>query len=60
MSDTTPARSAERMPRWVWKAVAIFWLGAVAALAVRDMWAPRRCVPIHESQRGNSFEGVSW
>jgi predicted PurR-regulated permease PerM len=39
MADTTPTRSAERMPRWVWKAVAIFWLGAVAALAVRDMWA---------------------
>lgn len=39
MPDTAPARSTDRMPRWVWKAVAIFWLGAVAALAVRDMWA---------------------
>ncbi len=27
------------MPRWVWQAVAIFWGGAVAALAVRSVWA---------------------
>ena len=29
----------DRMPRWVWKAVAIFWLGAILALLVRDTWA---------------------
>jgi len=27
------------MPRWVWKAVAVFWSGAVAALAFRSLWA---------------------
>ena len=29
----------DRMPRWVWTAVAIFWLGAILALLVRDTWA---------------------
>lgn len=38
MSDiATP--NPDRMPRWIWKAVAIFWLGAVLALAVRSVWA---------------------
>ena len=27
------------MPRWVWKAVAVFWGGAVAALAFRELWS---------------------
>jgi len=27
------------MPGWVWKAVAIFWLGALAALVLRELWA---------------------
>ncbi|MSX93672.1 MAG: AI-2E family transporter, partial [Actinobacteria bacterium] len=36
--DSAPDRLHDRMPRWVWKAVAIFWLGALAALAFRDMW----------------------
>ncbi|MEQ1702420.1 MAG: AI-2E family transporter [Ilumatobacteraceae bacterium] len=39
MSDITPSDTRDRMPRWVWKAVAIFWGGAVAALAVRSLWA---------------------
>jgi predicted PurR-regulated permease PerM len=37
MADIAP--SPDRMPRWVWKAVAIFWGGAVAALAFRSLWA---------------------
>ena len=39
MSDIVPTQPPDRMPRWVWKAVAIFWGGAVAALAVRSLWA---------------------
>ncbi|HNJ97135.1 MAG TPA: AI-2E family transporter, partial [Ilumatobacteraceae bacterium] len=39
MSHDAPATAADRMPRWVWKAVAIFWLGAVIALLVRDVWS---------------------
>ncbi len=39
MSDDAPASPAEPMPRWVWKAVAIFWFGAVIALLVRDVWS---------------------
>jgi hypothetical protein len=35
--DPTP--SPDRLPRWVWKAVALFWGGAVAALAFRSLWA---------------------
>lgn len=38
MSETTEP-SPDRMPRWIWKAVAIFWLGAVLALAARSVWA---------------------
>jgi predicted PurR-regulated permease PerM len=38
MSDITPIPSPERMPRWVWKAVAVFWGGAIVALAVRSVW----------------------
>jgi len=38
MSEAKPT-AYDRMPRWVWKAVAIFWLGAVLALLVRDTWA---------------------
>ena len=37
-ADASPPQY-DRMPRWVWKGVAIFWLGAVLALAVRDVWA---------------------
>jgi predicted PurR-regulated permease PerM len=38
MPDDSTTRIQNRMPRWVWKAVAIFWLGGLAALAFRDMW----------------------
>lgn len=35
MSDEPPSTSGrERMPRWVWKAVVVFWLGYLVALAV--------------------------
>ncbi len=37
--DSAPDRLHDRMPRWVWKAAAIFWLGAIGALAVRQVWA---------------------
>lgn len=39
MSHDAPASLPDRMPRWVWKAVAIFWFGAVIALLVRDIWS---------------------
>ncbi len=39
MSDSLPSPPSDRLPRWVWKAIAIFWGGAVAALAFRSMWA---------------------
>lgn len=39
MSDISPFSAPDRMPRWVWKAVAVFWGGAVLALAVRSVWA---------------------
>ena len=39
MSDIAPTPPSERMPRWVWKAVAVFWGGAIVALAFRSLWA---------------------
>ena len=39
MTLLDPTPSPDRLPRWVWKAVAIFWGGAVAALAFRSLWA---------------------
>jgi len=39
MTLLEPPPSPDRMPRWVWKAVAVFWSGAVAALAFRSLWA---------------------
>ncbi len=39
MSDDASPSPYDRMPRWVWKAVLIFWLGAIVALAVRELWA---------------------
>lgn len=33
--ETVDEQSAERMPRWVWRAVAIFWLGFLVSLAMR-------------------------
>ena len=40
MSDPDPDTLADRepMPRWVWKAVAVFWGGALVALALRSVW----------------------
>lgn len=29
---------SERMPRWVWRAVAVFWSGALVALVVRELF----------------------
>ncbi|MEI8239931.1 MAG: AI-2E family transporter [Actinomycetota bacterium] len=40
-SDETgdlPVARSDHMPRWVWKAVAVFWGGALAALLVRSVW----------------------
>lgn len=39
MTLLDPTPSPDRLPRWVWKAVAIFWGGAVAALAFQSLWA---------------------
>ncbi len=43
MSDPEPEPDAtldpEHLPRWVWKAVAVFWGGALLALALRSVWA---------------------
>ena len=30
--------SAQRMPRWVWKAVAVLWLGYLGMLAALELW----------------------
>lgn len=30
--------SEDRMPRWVWRAVAIFWIGAIVTLVVRELF----------------------
>src|SRR6187551_2933294 len=34
-----PLRSTSRMPRWVVPATAVFWTGALFALAVRFFWS---------------------
>ena len=39
MTLLEPTPSPDRLPRWVWKAVALFWAGAIAALAFRSLWA---------------------
>ena len=39
MSETEPWSPPEQMPRWVWKAVAIFWLGFIATVITRSVWA---------------------
>ena len=38
MSDPQQWSPPEHMPRWVWKAVAIFWLGYIVAIATRSVW----------------------
>ncbi len=36
MTDShLPDRAPEHMPRWVWKAMLVFWLGFVATIAGR-------------------------
>ncbi|MFM7044905.1 MAG: AI-2E family transporter [Ilumatobacteraceae bacterium] len=30
--------SAQRMPRWVWKAVAVLWLGYLGTIAALELW----------------------
>ena len=39
MSETEPWSSPEQMPRWIWKAVAIFWLGFIVTVITRSVWA---------------------
>ncbi|MEY2581917.1 MAG: hypothetical protein QOE09_1766 [Ilumatobacteraceae bacterium] len=39
MSDPEPWLPPEHMPRWVWKAVAIFWLGYIVSIVTRSVWA---------------------
>ena len=44
MSESEPSSPPEQMPRWVWKAVAIFWLGFIATVVTRSCGpACRRC-----------------
>jgi predicted PurR-regulated permease PerM len=39
MSQTPPWSPPEQMPRWIWKAAGIFWLGFIATVATRSVWA---------------------
>lgn len=39
MSDPQPWLPPERLPRWVWKAVAIFWLGYIVSIVTRSVWS---------------------
>ncbi len=39
MSDPQPWLPPEHMPRWVWKAVAIFWLGYILSIVTRSVWS---------------------
>ena len=38
MSESQPWSAPEHMPRWIWKAVAIFWLGFIATIVTRSVW----------------------
>jgi predicted PurR-regulated permease PerM len=38
MSDSEPWSAPEHLPRWVWKAVAIFWLGYILSIVTRSVW----------------------
>lgn len=38
MSDSEPLSASEQMPRWVWKAVGIFWLGYIVSIVTRSVW----------------------
>ena len=39
MSEPQPWLPPEQMPRWVWKAVAIFWLGFIVSIVTRSVWS---------------------
>ncbi len=39
MSEPEPWSPPEQMPRWLWKAVAIFWLGFIVTVITRSVWA---------------------
>ena len=38
MSEPQPWLPPEHLPRWVWKAVAIFWLGYILSIVTRSVW----------------------
>ena len=39
MSEPQSWSPPEHLPRWVWKAVAIFWLGYILAIVTRSVWS---------------------
>src|SRR3954452_11003175 len=39
MSESQPWLPPEDMPRWVWKATAIFWLGFIITIVTRSVWS---------------------
>jgi predicted PurR-regulated permease PerM len=39
MSEPQSWSPPEHLPRWVWKAVAIFWLGYIIAIVTRSVWS---------------------
>ena len=39
MSDSQPWSAPEHMPRWIWKAVAIFWMGWIVSIVTRSVWS---------------------
>lgn len=39
MTDPQPWLPPEHLPRWVWKAVAIFWLGFIVSVVARSVWS---------------------
>jgi predicted PurR-regulated permease PerM len=38
MSESQPWLPPEQMPRWVWKATAIFWAGFIVTVITRSVW----------------------
>jgi|KBSMisStandDraft_5_1062788.scaffolds.fasta_scaffold26532_2 predicted PurR-regulated permease PerM len=38
MSESQPWLPPEQMPRWVWKATAVFWLGFIVTIVTRSVW----------------------
>src|SRR4029079_1987418 len=39
MSESQPWLPPEDMPRWVWKATAIFWLRFIVTIVTRSVWS---------------------